>query len=122
MPKKIIILGPAHPFRGGIALNNERLALEFQNMGYEVEIITFTLQYPKFLFPGKTQFSEEPAPKNLNISQKVNSINPFNWLKIGRLIKNKKPDILILRYWIPFMGPCFGTIARRVKKNKRADN
>jgi len=118
MPKKIIILGPAHPFRGGIALNNERLALEFQNMGYEVEIITFTLQYPNFLFPGKTQHSEEAAPKNLNISQKVNSINPFNWLKVGRLIKNKKPDILIIRYWIPFMGPCFGTIARKVKKNK----
>jgi D-inositol-3-phosphate glycosyltransferase len=116
--KKIIILGTAHPFRGGLASYNERLALQFQQEGHDVEIITFTTQYPNFLFPGKSQFSEEPAPKDLKITRKVSSVNPFNWLKVGNEIKKKKPDILIFKYWLPFMGPCFGTIARRVKKNR----
>ena len=95
--KKIIIVGTAHPFRGGLASYNERLALQFQNEGHEVEIFTFTTQYPNFLFPGKSQFSEEPAPKNIKISRKVSSVNPFNWLKIGKEIKRAKPDILIFK-------------------------
>lgn len=116
--KKIIILGTAHPFRGGLASYNERLALQFQREGHEVEIFTFTTQYPNFLFPGKSQFSEEPAPKEIKITRKVSSVNPFNWLKVGNEIKRLKPDLLIFKFWLPFMGPCFGTIARRVKKNK----
>ncbi|MBK6952092.1 MAG: glycosyltransferase [Crocinitomicaceae bacterium] len=116
--KKIILLGTAHPFRGGLASYNERLALEFIKEGHDVEIFTFTVQYPNFLFPGKSQFSEEPAPKNLIIKRKVNSVNPFNWIKVGNEIKRLKPDILIFKFWLPFMGPCFGTIARRVKKNR----
>lgn len=116
--KRIIILGTAHPFRGGLASYNERLALQFQNEGHQVEIYTFTLQYPGFLFPGKTQYSDEPAPTDITIKRKVNSINPFNWLKVGNQIRKAKPDILIFKFWLPFMGPCFGTIARRVKKNK----
>jgi D-inositol-3-phosphate glycosyltransferase len=116
--KKIILLGTAHPFRGGLASYNERLALQFIKEGHEVEIFTFTVQYPNFLFPGKSQFSEEPAPKNLIIKRKVNSVNPFNWIKVGNEIKRLKPDILIFKFWLPFMGPCFGTIARRVKKNR----
>lgn len=115
---KIVILGTAHPFRGGLASYNERLALEFLNEGHEVEIITFTTQYPNFLFPGKSQFSEEPTPPNLKITRRVSSVNPFTWLKTGSAIRRAKPDLLIFKYWLPFMGPCFGTIARRVKKNK----
>jgi glycosyltransferase involved in cell wall biosynthesis len=117
-PKKIIIVGTAHPFRGGLASYNERLALQLQKEGHDVTIYTFTTQYPNFLFPGKSQFSEEPAPKEIKILRKVSSINPFNWLKIGKEIKGLNPDILIFKYWLPFMGPCFGTIARKVKKNK----
>lgn len=115
--KKIIILGTAHPFRGGLASYNERLALQFKEEGHDVEIFTFTTQYPNFLFPGKTQYSEEPAPNSIKISRKVSSVSPLNWLKIGNEIKRIKPDILIFKYWLPFMGPCFGTIARKVKKN-----
>jgi len=117
LKKKIIILGTAHPFRGGLASYNERLALQFQREGHEVEIFTFTTQYPNFLFPGKSQFSEEPAPKEIKITRKVSSVNPFNWLKVGNEIKKLKPDLLIFKFWLPFMGPCFGAIARRVKKN-----
>ena len=115
---KIIILGTAYPYRGGLAAFNERLAREFQNQGHEVEIYTFTHQYPDFLFPGKTQYSTEPAPENLKIVRKVHSYNPFNWFKVGREIARKKPDLMITKFWLPFMAPCFGTIARMVRKNK----
>ncbi|MCG8577915.1 MAG: glycosyltransferase [Flavobacteriales bacterium] len=116
--QKIIILGTAHPFRGGLASYNERLALQFQKEGHDVKIYTFTTQYPNFLFPGKTQYSDEPTPKELKIERLVSSVNPFNWLKIGNRIKKEKPDLLIFKFWLPFMGPCFGTIARKVRKNK----
>lgn len=117
--KKIILIGSAHPFRGGLASYNERLALEFSKLGHSIEIWTFTIQYPSFLFPGKTQYSSMPAPENIVIKRKVNSINPFNWIKIGREIKKLSPDILLYKFWIPFMGPCFGTIARIAKRNNK---
>jgi len=116
--RKIIIIGSAHPLRGGIANYNERLAKAFSENGDEVTIFNFSLQYPGFLFPGKTQYSSEPTPPNLDIKTIVNSVNPFNWLKIGRKIKKIKPEIVIIRFWIPFMAPCLGTIARIIKKNK----
>ena len=85
--------------------------------GHEVNIETFTLQYPNFLFPGKTQFADWEAPKDLSITQTVNSVNPINWFKVGNIIKKQKPDLVIVKYWLPFMGPAFGTILRRIKKN-----
>ena len=109
---KIIILGPAWPYRGGIAAFNERLARQYQAEGHEVEIITFTLQYPSFLFPGKTQFSTEPAPEGLKICRKINSINPFSWLSTARYIRRQRPDMVVSPFWLPFMAPAFGTILR----------
>ncbi|MBU3714242.1 MAG: glycosyltransferase [Ferruginibacter sp.] len=117
-PKNIIIIGPAHPLRGGLASFNERLATAFSQQGHQTSIYTFSLQYPGFLFPGTTQYSNEPAPKDLKIKACINSINPMNWLIIGRKLKKIRPDIIVVRYWLPFMGPCLGTILRIVKKNK----
>ena len=116
---KVIIIGPAHPLRGGgITTFNERLARQFQNAGHHTTIFSFSLQYPGFLFPGKSQFTDEPAPKDLNIRSRINSVNPINWLSVGREIKKLNPDIVVVRYWIPLMGPCLGTILRIIKKNK----
>jgi glycosyltransferase involved in cell wall biosynthesis len=118
-PRNILIIGSAYPLRGGgIATFNERLAKAFQDNGDNVTIYNFSLQYPKFLFPGKTQYSDEAPPENLHILTRINSINPFNWIKIGRELKKRKPDIVIIRYWLPFMAPCLGTIARILRKNK----
>lgn len=116
--KRIIIVGPAYPYRGGIADFNERLSREFQREGHEVIIYTFTLQYPGFLFPGKTQYSTSPAPEDLTIVRKMNSINPLNWLKVGREIRRQKPDMVMIRFWLPFLAPCLGTIARVVRRDK----
>ena len=116
--KHIIIVGPAYPYRGGIADFNERLAREFQREGHKVTIYTFTLQYPGFLFPGKTQYSTSPAPDDLTIVRKVNSINPLNWVKVGREIRHQHPDMVMVRFWLPFLAPCLGTIARIISKDK----
>lgn len=117
MPLKIYLLGTAYPFRGGLAAYNERLMQEFQAMGQEVKIYTFTLQYPSFLFPGKTQLSDDPAPEGLPIEAALSSINPLNWLRLGRRIWREKPDLLLIKFWLPFMGPAFGTVARLAKRN-----
>lgn len=116
--KRIKIIGPAYPYRGGLAAYNERLAREFIKQGFQVEIETFTLQYPGILFPGKTQYADWEAPEGLKIKRTVNSINPLNWIKIGKRIRNEKPDILMVRYWLPFMAPSLGTICRKIRKNK----
>ncbi|MFA5818267.1 MAG: glycosyltransferase [Bacteroidales bacterium] len=113
----IISLGPAHPYRGGPATFNDRLAQQFSAEGHSIEILTFRLQYPGLLFPGKTQYTDSPAPQGVKITRKLNSINPFNWIATGLKIKNEKPDILLIRYWLPFMGPCLGTVARIAKSN-----
>jgi len=115
---KIIIVGTAFPYRGGLAAYNERLAREYVKQGNEVEIITFSLQYPGFLFPGKSQYSTEFAPEDLNIKRMIHSIDPMNWIKVGRKIKEKKPDMVIFCYWMAFMAPCFGTIARVARSPK----
>ena len=115
---KITLLSTAYPYRGGIAVFTERLAHAFQDAGDKVNISTFSLQYPSFLFPGKSQYSSGDKPKDLEIISEVNSVNPVNWFRIGFKIKRQKPDILILKYWIPFMSPCLGTISRIVRSNK----
>ena len=114
---KIVILGTAYPYRGGLATFNERLARQFQAEGHDVEVVTFTLQYPSFLFPGKTQYSNEVAPTDLKIKRWVNSCNPFNWVSVGRRIRKMQPDMLVTCYWMAFFAPCYGIIERIVKGN-----
>jgi glycosyltransferase involved in cell wall biosynthesis len=116
---KVIIIGPAYPLRGGLATFDQRLAKEFNDNGDDCVIYSFSLQYPSFLFPGKTQYSNEPAPKDLKIFSVINSISPLNWIKVGNRIRRKeRPDIVVVRYWLPFMGPALGTILKRVRKNR----
>jgi len=114
---KVVIIGPAHPLRGGLATFNQRLAKEFIDEGDECLIYSFSLQYPSFLFPGKSQFTDEPAPRGIDIHSVINSINPLNWIKIGNRLKKMQPDLIIVRFWLPFMGPALGTILRKVRKN-----
>lgn len=115
---KIVLIGTAWPYRGGLAAFNERLITAFNDEGHTGEIATFTLQYPNLFFPGKTQFSTSPAPEHLSIQRKVNSIAPWNWYAVGKSIQKQRPDIVVIKYWTPFMAPCFGTIARLIRKNK----
>ena len=115
--KKIVIIGPAYPLRGGLATFDERLARQFTQQGFNTTIYTFSLQYPGFLFPGTTQYSDGPAPEGIDIKVRINSVFPPNWLSVGNELKKLRPDIIVVRYWLPVMGPCLGTILRMVKKN-----
>jgi glycosyltransferase involved in cell wall biosynthesis len=115
---KVIIVGPAHPLRGGLATFDHRLARAFKEAGHDCSIYSFSLQYPSFLFPGTTQYSDEPAPQDLNIKTVINSINPFNWISVGRKLKAEQADIIVVRFWLPFMGPALGTILRQVDRTK----
>jgi glycosyltransferase involved in cell wall biosynthesis len=115
---KVIIIGPAHPLRGGLATFNQRLARQFSDEGNECAIVSFSLQYPSFLFPGTTQYATDAAPANITIHTLINSMNPLNWLVVGRKLKKWKPDIIVVRFWLPFMGPALGTLLRIVRKNR----
>ncbi|TXH20322.1 MAG: glycosyltransferase [Chitinophagaceae bacterium] len=117
---KVIIIGSAYPLRGGgLTTFNHRLAKAFMDHGDDCSIWSFSLQYPNFLFPGKSQYAyDEPPPKDISIKTIINSINPLNWIKVGLQLKKEKPDIVVVRYWLPFMGPCLGTILRFIKRNK----
>ncbi len=117
---KITIVGTAYPLRGGIAHYNALLYREL-SIRHDVEIVTFRRQYPGVLFPGRTQ-REEGTADDFRVPSKVlvDSINPFNWVATGRAIRSRRPDLLIFKYWLPFFGPCFGTIARTVKRGTDA--
>ncbi len=114
----MIIIGPAHPLRGGLASFNQRLAREFTAGGADCSIYSFSLQYPSFLFPGTTQYSDEPAPEGIEIHTVINSILPTNWIRVGNRLRRERPDLIVVRYWLPVMGPALGTILRRIRKNK----
>ena len=114
---KVVIIGPAYPLRGGLATYNERLARAFREAGDEVRLVTFSLQYPDFLFPGQTQFSTEPGPTDLAIEVSLNSVNPLSWLAVGRKLRRERPDLVVFRFWLPFMGPALGTVARLAARN-----
>lgn len=121
MSKNIVIVGSAYPLRGGgITTFNELLATKLQEQGHQVKIVTFSLQYPSLLFPGKSQYTDEVRAEHLDIEVSVNSINPINWIREGLRIKRMNADLVILRYWIPFISPCLGTIARILRKNKKS--
>ena len=116
---KIFIIGPAYPLRGGLATFDELFCKSLCDEGHDAQIISYSLQYPNFLFPGSTQFDTSGiAPKRLKIHTLINSVNPFNWIKTARFIKKEKPDFLVVRFWIPFMGPALGTICRLINKKQ----
>ena len=112
--KKVIIIGPAFPLRGGIANFNNLLAKAYQDLGNEVVVYSFSLQYPSFLFPGTSQYENGDAP-NINIKTCINSINPINWYKVAKNISYEKADYVVVRYWLPFMAPCLGVISRLLR-------
>lgn len=114
---KVVIIGPAYPLRGGLATYNERLARAFIETGDAVRIVTFSLQYPDFLFPGQTQFSTEAGPVDVAIEVSLNSVNPWSWWRVGRRLRAERPDVVVFRFWLPFMGPALGTVARLVRGN-----
>lgn len=114
---KIFVVGPAYPLRGGLATFDELFCRSLNELGHDAQIISYSLQYPNFLFPGSTQYDTSGIePKGIKIHTLINSVNPLNWIKVARFIKKQKPDFIVVRFWIPFMGPALGTICRIIRK------
>lgn len=109
---KIAFLGPAYPYRGGIAQFIAILAEKLMKSGHQVRIFSFIKQYPKLLFPGKEQMDHSKMVISLDIKPVLTPYNPFTWLPAALKIAAWKPDILILKYWIPFFAPAFGFVVR----------
>lgn len=109
---KIVLVGPFPPYRGGISMFNHSLGLELAK-NHEIHRVSFSLQYPKSLFPGKSQyfdFEGEPS------EQLINSVNPVSWRKTARWINKIQPDAVVFQYWMPFFAPGFTSIAKQVKR------
>jgi glycosyltransferase involved in cell wall biosynthesis len=115
----IVIVGTAYPLRGGIAHFNT-LLYKHLSRNHHVDIVTFSRQYPSILFPGKTQDEKGGQEGAVPSEQLIDSINPLTWITAAHAIARKKPDLLIFKYWMPFFGPCFGTIARLVRRKTGA--
>ena len=115
----IVIVGPAYPLRGGIAHFNATLAQELGKR-HRVETVTFSRQYPSLLFPGTTQGDLSAPLQAVPAPQLIDSINPLNWIRVGRQLRRRNADIFIFHYWMPFFAPCFSTIARVAARGTRA--
>jgi len=115
---KIGFLGPAYPYRGGIAQFCSQLAKEF-NQNNEIRFFSFKHQYPEILFPGKDQFGKVEKP-DFTIISRLTPYNPFTWYPTVKEINDWEPDILIISYWIPFFAISYGFILRRLKKRTKS--
>ena len=114
-PLDYLLISPASPYRGGITDSTHQLALALQDQGHQVQIWTFTKLYPEFLFPGSSQFSSAEPPQNLNIARRLHAYNPLQWWTVIQRIKKNPPKQIIFRYYTPFLAPCYGYIAKRLK-------
>jgi len=124
--KNFILIGPAYPFRGGISNTNHELIREIQKKEKNSFIITFKKLYPKFIFPGKNQFSDEKKPSDINIERHITSYNPISWIKTAKRINELNPKAVIFRYYTPFLAPAYFFITilikNKIKKIALVDN
>ncbi len=113
---KIAFLSPFYPYRGGIAQSSALLLRSFEQR-HEVLPFNFSRQYPGLLFPGKTQrVPPDDTADRITAEPVLDSINPLTWFRAARRIAAPKPDILLMRFWMPFFGPSLGTVAARLRR------
>jgi len=112
---RIAFIGPAYPLRGGIA---QFITLMAQELGphHQVKIFSFHKQYPTFLFPGKEQNDPGDPPHDVEIEPAFTPYDPFSWYGGMQTISRWHPDLVILKYWIPFFAPAFGYLTRALQK------
>lgn len=114
---KIAVLSCFYPYRGGISQFNACL---YEELGKEhvVKAFNFKRQYPGFLFPGKTQYvtADDEAVPVESVSL-LDTANPFTYHSTYREIRDWKPDVLIVRYWMSYFAPSLGYITRKMKKH-----
>jgi len=111
-----IIIGPGYPLRGGISESNQALQKSFIKENINCEIISYSLQYPSILFPGKTQIVDSQNNIVSNTINLINTLNPISWFRTVRYIMRNKPTFIIVRYWHPYFAICLGLICKMLKR------
>jgi len=114
--KRLVLVGPVYPYRGGIAHFLEKMARDLRARGHTVEVVTFTRQYPERLFPGATQYEAAPPPYPVAAVRLIDTLNPASWIRAVRHVARFAPDAVVFKYWMPFFAPAFGTIARLLRR------
>jgi len=113
---RIVLIGPAHPLRGGISQYNTSLARAFLSNGDDVLVISYSRQYPGIFFPGKTQEDLAGEAYLVEAEHLVDSVNPPSWSRTARRIAGFSPDLVLIQWWQPFFGPAVYGIIRILRK------
>jgi glycosyltransferase involved in cell wall biosynthesis len=109
-PGSLVLVGPAYPYRGGIAHFTMSMARALRRHGHAASIVTFTRQYPGLLFPGKSQYEDAPPPDPVPTVRRIDSLNPLSWLRAAREVEAQCPDAVIFQHWMPFFAPAFAVM------------
>jgi glycosyltransferase involved in cell wall biosynthesis len=113
--RHLAVVGPVHPYRGGIAHFTEMTVEVLRRRGHQVDVVSFRRQYPELLFPGKTQFETEGRSDAVTGPRLIDTINPLSWLQAARYLQRQQPDAVVFQYWMPFFAPAYGVVARMLR-------
>lgn len=116
---RICVVGPTYPYRGGIAHYTTLLVRHLRQAGHHASLYSFTRQYPRWLFPGKTDRDPSSAPLRVDCEYILDPINPLTWLQLFRRVRAESPDLLLLQWWVPYWTPCLATVAGLIKRFTR---
>lgn len=116
---RICIVGPTYPYRGGIAHYTTLLVRHLREQGHWAKLYSFTRQYPRFLFPGKTDRDPSTTPLRIDCEYVLDPINPLTWWQLYRKIRRDAPELLILQWWVPYWTPCLTVVSRLVKQHTK---
>ncbi len=113
---RIALVGPCHPYRGGISHYTTSLYRALEAGGHQVQAFNFSRQYPSFLFPGTTQQDESRAPFEIPNQRLIDSLNPASWAASAWRIARTRPELTVVQWWHPYFAPSYGTVARIVRR------
>lgn len=115
----IVLIGPAFPWRGGIAHSTALLARHLAKH-HTVRVITFKRLYPEILFPGTSQKETISTVPPVSAEQLIDSLNPLTWIRTARRVSDLRPDLVLFKYWHPFFALCFAALASHVRRKTRS--
>lgn len=115
---RLTLIGPVYPYRGGIAWFTTSLGHELLSAGHQIQIVSFSRQYPSWLYPGKSD--KDPSQQHVQVSAQflLDPIYPHTWMRTIRQIKQFDPQMVIIQWWTTFWAPAFWFISRSLQKRK----
>ncbi len=116
--KHIVLIGPVYPYKGGIS-HYTGLMYRALAKKYRVDMISFKMQYPRFLFKKEQKDYSNDTFKIPETDYMINTANPFNWINSAKRIRKLKPDIVIFQWWHPYFVPCYWTLCKLLGKTKK---